>query len=81
MNRNVLTWIPLIGSLVSSGLMVLNQVQAPTTGPKAAGRSPSAEGSCWVKPSTSKACTEKTPCLWVSSPPGGTGPEDEVPRL
>jgi len=71
MNRQVLSWIPLIGSLVGAGLMALNQVEAPTTGLKAAGRSPGGEGSCWVKPSTSKACTEEVPCLWVSSPPGG----------
>ena len=81
MNRHVLSWIPLIGSLVSAGLMALNQVEAPTTGLKAAGRSPGREGSCWVKPSTSKACTEEAPCLWVSSPPWGTSAGDEVPRL
>ena len=81
MNRNVLTWIPLVGSLVSAGLMVLNQVQAPTTGPKSAGRSPGGDGSCWVKPSTSEACTEKAPCRWVSSPPGRTSLGNEVPLL
>jgi len=79
MKRNVLTWIPLIGSLVSASLMVLNQVQFPTTGTKAAGRSPGGEGSCWVKPLRSEACTEKTPCLSVSAPPGEE--EHEVPHL
>ena len=61
MNRNALTWIALIGSLLSAGLMILDEVQGLVAVSKAAGHSPGGKSAYSVKPSTPKACTERAP--------------------